>query len=159
MDIKRIEPEVSAAGARSGEKRVDPGDNDFQKILARLTETSEKASPDAQAGQAIAAPPPFAVYPISMLNGPEQPGSVQAQSMASAAGVLDLLEQYQSSLGDPRISLKEMSGLVESLSRELNGLTQISEKLSPADPMKKILSEIGAVSAVEIEKFNQGRYV
>lgn len=156
MDIKRIDQEVAAPTVRSGEKRVGPGDQEFKRILEQLTGGAKKAG-DVPAGPEAAAPPPFAEYPISFLNEPA--GSVRTQSVEAAEGVLGLLEEYQRSLADPGVSLKELDGLVQSLSREVNTLTQLSDKLSPADPLKKIASEVGMVSAVEIEKFNQGRYV
>jgi hypothetical protein len=159
MDIKRIDQEVSATFGRSGEKRVGSGDQDFKKILEQLTGNSPASPPDLPAGSEIAAPPAFASYPVPFLNETALPGSVQAQSMEAAEGVLDLLEQYRRSLGDPGMSLKEMDGLVQSLSGKLKGLMGLSESLSPADPLKKIISEVGMVSAVEIEKFKQGRYI
>jgi hypothetical protein len=156
MDIKRIDQEISAPTARNGEKRVGPGDQEFKRILEQLTGSPTKPS-DLGAGSEIAVPPSFTDYPIPFLD--ESAGSVREQSVNAAEGVLGLLEEYQRSLADPQSSLKDLDGLVQSLSREVSALIELSEKLPPADPLKKIASEVGMVSAVEIEKFNQGRYV
>jgi hypothetical protein len=41
----------------------------------------------------------------------------------------------------------------------LENLNRLSEQLSPSDPLKKIMTEAGIVSAMEIEKFRRGEYV
>ncbi len=157
MNIKRIEQEISAPMTRNGETRVSPGDQDFKKILQELTANPPKSPGDVPAGSQTGAPSPVENTPIPFLNEPALPG--QTESVQATENVLNLLEQYQTSLADPRVSLKEMDGLLQSLSRELKALAQVSERLSPADPLKKITTEVGLISFVEIEKFNQGRYI
>jgi len=72
---------------------------------------------------------------------------------------LDLLEQYQKAMADPKVSLKEINPLAQALSQEIKGLNQWAQKLSSSDPLQKIIAEVGIVSSVEVEKFNRGDYI
>jgi hypothetical protein len=49
--------------------------------------------------------------------------------------------------------------LVQSLAEEARGLSQWVEKLPPSDPLKKIMTEVGILSSIEVGRFNRGDYV
>jgi hypothetical protein len=49
--------------------------------------------------------------------------------------------------------------MIQSLSSEIQGVSQDAEKLPANDPLKRILREMGILAAVEVEKFNRGEYV
>jgi hypothetical protein len=69
------------------------------------------------------------------------------------------LEEYKNAMGDPEMPLKKIDPLIQSLSQGMQDLNTLSAKLSPSDPLQKILTEVGIVSAVEIEKFRRGEYI
>jgi hypothetical protein len=48
---------------------------------------------------------------------------------------------------------------VQALSEKVTDLQGLARTLAPADPLKKIIQEVGTLSAVEVEKFNRGEYV
>ena len=55
--------------------------------------------------------------------------------------------------------MKNLYPMIQSLSSEVRGVSQDAEKLSANDPLKGILSEMGILAAVEVERFNRGEYV
>jgi tetratricopeptide (TPR) repeat protein len=88
------------------------------------------------------------------------------EAVMSLAHIADLqgdyhgaVKQYQKAIGDPHQSLRQMDSLVRFLSNEVKRLNTLAEEIPPSDPLRKIMTELGVVSAVEIEKFNRGEYV
>jgi hypothetical protein len=98
----------------------------------------------------------YSFPPLTELGNPFQ---TQARSLQTADQVLRVLEEYQKSLADPEVSLKNLYPMIQSLSAEIQGVSQDAEKLPANDPLKRILREMGILAAVEVEKFNRGEYV
>ncbi len=157
MDIKKIMnagPSVSLVNRRANGK---PAGLDFEELL-------KQANPSQKGISQTTSPLPshIEVEPVSnaaFVPKLEEIHQVQLQGIEAAEGTLSLLEQYQKAMANPDVSLKKVDPLVQSLSKEVNGLNLFSEKLSPSDPLQKILTEVGIVSAVEIEKFRRGDYI
>jgi hypothetical protein len=70
-----------------------------------------------------------------------------------------MLEQYQKAIGNPEMSLRQVESLARSLSQGVSRLETVAEKVASSDPLRKIMTDVGIVSTVEIEKFNRGEYV
>jgi hypothetical protein len=158
MDIKKImdvSSSVSSVNRREQEKSVEL---DFQRLLREAHQgqksTSETTSSLPSHGQVEALSGP--AFVLSTL---EEFNQIRLQGVEATESALSLLEQYQKAIADPEISLKRIDPLVQSLSQEVNSLSILSERLSPSDPLQKILTEVGVVSTVEIEKFRRGDYV
>jgi Class II flagellar assembly regulator len=160
MDIKKIINGTSAVTELNQKRKSESGQLDFQKVLKDAksnTSVAGQSAPSASRGvEEIPADP---AYAIQALSGPEQINQIRSQGVERAENTLTILEQYQKAMGDPQTSLKNVNGLIQSLSQEVNGLHRLSEKLPSSDPLQKIMNEIGIVSAVEIEKFNRGEYI
>ncbi len=84
---------------------------------------------------------------------------MRCEGIAAAENTLRLLEDYQNAMGNPRVPLRQIDSIVQSLSREVKTLDGLSRKIPSTDPLVKILGDVGIVSTVEIEKFNRGEYV
>lgn len=158
MDIKKItnvNPSVSPMNRRGDEKSAGL---DFAELL-------KQANPDPKSVSQTVSPLPSQgeVQPVSSLpfimSKLEEINQVRLQGIEATENTLSLLEQYQEAMADPDVSLKKVDPLVESLSKEVNSLNVLSERLSPADPLQKILTEVGIVSTVEIERFRRGDYL
>lgn len=141
------------------EKGKNPSPGEFEKVLreSRAHHAGEPPPSSGAHGVESAIPPapadrpevlPFEPYP------PFPPGSVEAAEHA-----LDLLERYQKSLADPRVSLRDLQPLAQSLEGNIGDLTKGVEVLSATDPLALILSEIKMLAAVQVEKFRRGDYV
>jgi hypothetical protein len=158
MDIKKImdvSPSVSPLNRRGDEK---PAGLTFEELLKQANPNqksiSQTTSPLPSHGEVEAVSSlPFIMSKLGEVT------QARLQGIEAAEGALSLLEQYQEAMADPDVSLKKVDPVVQFLSKEVNGLNLLSERLSPSDPLQKILTEVGIVSTVEIEKFRRGEYI
>ena len=72
---------------------------------------------------------------------------------------LDLLEEYQNKLMEPRASLRDVHPLIEKLEKEKDALLPLLDSLPQGDELREILNNALVTSAVEAIKFNRGDYV
>jgi hypothetical protein len=158
MDIKKVGSEFTVAAARN-EKKVSSGKMGFKEMLQAVRSTQTEITPktdgvpDSGKTEEVFSQ---SIMPLSLLQ--LQP-SARSSGIQAAEKALDLLEKYQKKISDSQIPLNKIDGLIESLSKEIQGLKDFSGKVPSSDPLQKILNEIGIVSTVEIEKFNRGDYL
>ncbi|MBM4333041.1 MAG: hypothetical protein FJ117_17805 [Deltaproteobacteria bacterium] len=134
---------------------------DFQKILKEARSNLDGLRPDVSPKTSVERPEilPTSSLSINLLSELGKPFPVRNEGIQAAEDTLILLDQYQKALADPHITLKEINPLVQALGQEVKNIIRVSEKLSSADPLQKIMEEVGVISAVEIEKFNRGEYI
>jgi len=148
---------------RKGEK-TEGKEVDFQRFLndarARRVEgrqTTPPASPDREVEN-----PSASVSSVHPLSGPTETlemGRIRSLGIEATENTLGILEQYQKAMGDPKMTLRQMDSLVQSLSRGVSDLKGMAEKVPSSDPLQKIMTDVEILSTVEIEKFNRGEYV
>ena len=73
--------------------------------------------------------------------------------------LLDVMEEYSVKLGDPDISLKDMSSLASTIKEETESLKILSDSLPPGDGIKGVIDEVVIRASVEMIKFDRGDYV
>jgi hypothetical protein len=83
---------------------------------------------------------------------------IRSQGIRASENTLKILEEYRRAMAHVQLPLKKIDPMIQSLSQEVDHLNILSGKLSPSDPLKEILTELGIVSAVEIEKYRRGEY-
>jgi methyltransferase-like protein len=160
MDIKKIINGTSAAPELNQKRKSESSQLDFQKVLNDAKSSLSVAGQSApSSSKGVEEIPPGPAYAIQALSGPEEINQIRSQGVERSENTLTILEQYQKAMSDPQKNLKNVNGLVQSLSQEVDGLNRLSEKLPSSDPLQKIMNEISIVSAVEIEKFNRGEYI
>jgi hypothetical protein len=160
MDVKEILGAALSAVAGKKGKKEEANGLDFQKYLQEA-QSSSKETNAAAPGGAPRGPEILSegVLPIHWLNGIGDPSPLRLQGTRAAEKALDLLEQYQRAMENPRNTLREVHPLVKSLGEEMKNLGQWVEKMPPSDPLRAILTEARILSSVEIEKFNRGDYI
>jgi hypothetical protein len=160
MDVKEIKGGTLASLGMKKGKSEELNGFDFQKILQEAQTNIQEAGQAASAGAAGAAEiGGESVFPVNLLEGVKESAPLRSQGVQAAEEALNLLEQYQRAIGNPRATLREIDPLVQSLAEETRGLNRWMENLSPSDPLKKIMTEVGVLSSTEIGKFNRGDYV
>jgi len=160
MDVKEILSGALAAVAGKKGKKEETGGFDFQKILQEAQSNQKEANAVAPGGTA-GGPEilPEGGLAVNWLDGIKDSSPLRLQGTRAAEKALDLLEQYQKAMENPRTTLREVHPLVQSLGEEMKNLDQWVEKMPPSDPLRAILTEAGILSSVEIEKFNRGDYI
>ena len=164
MDIKKI---INGSISIPGTKTTGTSETsqlDFQKLLQEAKSSNKAASSSTAAllSKEVAEIPPDPALAVKALNLSVEPvelPQVRSQGIKAAENTLSLLEKYQKAMGDPQMTLRKVDHWVQSLAQGLNDLISLSDKLPAADPLKEIISEIGIVSTVEIQKFNRGEYI
>lgn len=84
---------------------------------------------------------------------------LRSQSLNAVETALVTLERYQKDLSSLDTPLTKIDPILQTMAREVNELTRLSERLPLSDPLRKILDETAILSAVEIEKFRRGDYL
>lgn len=74
------------------------------------------------------------------------------------AKFLDLLEEYQTKLMDPRASLRDVHPLIEKLESEKGALVPFLDSLPRGNELREVLNNALVTSTVEMIKFNRGDY-
>ena len=160
MDVKEIQGGALSAIAGKKGKKEETGGFDFQKILQEAQSNQKEANAVAPGG-AAGGPEilPEGGLAVNWLDGIKDSSPLRLQGTRAAEKALDLLEQYQKAMENPRTTLREVHPLVQSLGEEMKNLGQWVEKMPSSDPLREILTEAGILSSVEIEKFNRGDYL
>ncbi|MCF8128894.1 MAG: hypothetical protein K9N10_10300 [Deltaproteobacteria bacterium] len=71
---------------------------------------------------------------------------------------LNMLSEYQEKLGNPDVTLKELSPLLNQMNAEKGQLSSTLDSLSDEDELKGIVNETLILSSLETIKFNRGDY-
>ena len=140
---------------------------DFQKIMKEADEKLKEADGKVVLPQAekmpdsVLIPESIPRISIQAVNHLElgKATELRSQSIEKTEKALEILETYQKALSDPEMELKKIDPIVRALSEEVKNLNALSGKLPISDPLQKLLTEVGIVSTVEIEKFNRGEYI
>jgi hypothetical protein len=163
MKIKELNPSI-LPGVHLEKRKADATkDLDFQKLLGdageRLNATAQGHSLfDSEKSMRISTNPISSASHLD-LRDQDDIALIRSQSLKAVEDTLTILEQYHEGLSDPETSLRKIDPFIQVLTKEVDGLNLFSERLPPADPLRKILNETGILSAVEIEKFRRGEYL
>jgi hypothetical protein len=137
---------------------------DFQQLLKEAGSRQLQNHPTASSSSTAREVEDLSIPVLSLppLNGvleTQEMNQLRSQGVKGAEKILEVLEEYQKAIADPRRNLREIGSLVQSLSREAESLKKLAEKVPWSDPLQKIMTDLGIVSTVEIEKFNRGEYI
>ena len=72
---------------------------------------------------------------------------------------MDVLEDYQRKMEDPKVTLKEIYPLVTRMESEKESLLPLLDSIPQEDGMRDILNRALVTSTVETIKFNRGDYL
>jgi hypothetical protein len=164
MKIKEISQQVSGILGSKNTQKQEPTELEFQKLLndanIKLNGASQRISPSPNdGGVKELSSPALPASSVTYLLKLEEIAQIRSQSIQATENTLKVLEEYENAMIDPEMPLKKIDPLIQSLSQGMQDLNTLSAKLSPSDPLQKILTEVGIVSAVEIEKFRRGEYI
>ena len=160
MDVKEIKGGTLSSVATKKGRNEELNGFDFQKMLQEAQSNIQEAGRSAPAVAAGGAEIQGAsVFPANLLEGIKDSPPLRSQGVQAAEKTLTLLEEYQRAIDNPRVTLREIHPLVQSLAEETRGLNQWVVELPPSDPLKKIMTEVGILSSIEVGRFNRGDYV
>ena len=164
MDIKEIVNGTAAIPTAKKATKEKAGDVNFQQVLNRVAsgkgETGQAPSSPSTGGEvALLSSPIFSAPYLNAGANIEALGHIRSEGIQMTERILGLLEEYQKRIGDPETTLRDLAPLVQSLSEEAGRLRTLADQVPISDPLRKIISELGIVSTVELERFNRGEYI
>jgi hypothetical protein len=164
MKIDKLDGLMNALTADNKKSANKANGVDFRKILTeaqanRAAENQQLFEPGVAQKAKSLQEAPLPVYSFSPISESGKNPQIHGQGIRAADHTLEVLEQYQKAIADPKVSLKNLYPFIQSLSHEIRGVNQAAEGLPANNPLKKILGDIGVLAAVEVEKFNRGDYL
>jgi hypothetical protein len=164
MKINDILQQPSSLPVSKKRDKTEGKEIDFQQFLkeARTRQSeSHQTAPSSfpERGIETLSVPVLTVPSFNGVSETKEMNQIRSQGVKAAESTLGILEEYQKALGDPQRTLRQIDSLVQSLSQEVKSLKMLAEKVPTSDPLQKIMTDLGIVSTVEIEKFNRGEYV
>ena len=145
-------PEILGGGcAVKGNQRSETGGSEFSAILEESLEdmacTGDISSKDDQVQVGGISRSQLDIF-----------GKAETSAVDQVENCLNILSDYQEKLGNPDVTLKELSPLVEQMTQEGERLTSILDSLAENDSLKGIANETLVLSSLESIKFNRGDY-
>ena len=116
-----------------------------------LQKTLNEASPAEPAGTSAGAGVSIRLQPAVPL--PALP------VMPRVEGFLNLLDNYQRQLADPRVSLKGLDPAVQAMEHGRDTLTPLLAALPEGDRLKDVLNRALVTAELEIIRFRRGDYL
>lgn len=139
--VRQVLPHEPVKARKTGGKKFD---NLLQENMQAVG--AAKAKPSKAAGAHFIAP----LTP---------PAFDREEVVGRLVRFLDIMDDYAQKLGNPRVTLKEISPLIAKIEAEKDQLKLLSETLPPFDEMRTLLDETLIRSSVEIIKYNRGDYI
>ncbi len=124
--------------------KTDPITTSFADILSK---TSQAATPK----QVMTSP---IIQPMIIM-----PPASQNEVHQRTERMLDSMAKYQSLLGDPKISLREIAPAVAQLKEESFSLEPMLKGMDKINPVAQIAREAMIIANKEIARFEEGGYV
>lgn len=136
---------------KTGKTSGTTGNVNFGDIL------KETMSGQAASGSQVGSIPPL--DSISSIALDTLRATDRGEAVKKVGDFIGLLEEYQSQMEDPAVTLKYTSPLVSRMEKETQELMPMMESLPEGDGLKDILNRLLVASTVEVIKFNRGDYV
>jgi hypothetical protein len=73
--------------------------------------------------------------------------------------LLDLLDQYRNQLADPKVTLRQIEPLLNTISKEKEQLSAVLNGMPDEDGLKDIVHRTLITTSLEVMKFNRGDYI
>jgi hypothetical protein len=123
---------------------------EFKDILKSSVERS-KAQP-AKIQTAPAAPmAPIRFTPLSP--------AANAKTVERVDSLLHLLEHYKDQLADPKVTLRSIEPLLNTIAKEKDQLSKVLDRLPNEDGLKDIVHRTLITASLEVMKFSRGDYI
>ena len=73
--------------------------------------------------------------------------------------LLNLLDIYRDQLADPKVTLRHIEPLLNTIAKEKEQLSEILDRLPNEDGLKDIVHRTLITTSLEVVKFNRGDYI
>ena len=154
-DIHSIQP-PGGSGATDPSR---PGKNDKSVKGPSFSDVLDKTHPAAGAGAAGQIAGATGPLPPAYIGPVESAPAAQESVARVSEEFFSLIDSFQTQLGNPGASLKEVEPLMRDLELLRDKLLGEVESLPKGDPGRGILEEMAGLVTSESAKFNRGDYI
>ena len=144
--------------------KIDPNDKIHQSVGSPLTKS--KVDPQGPAfadilKETAASKPSTTISRPPTLTPVMHPLNIESanETFKSTERVLDLLENYQQQLSDPKADLRSINPTVEQMKKQVETMAPMVSRLAPDNPIKQIAQEALLTLTKEVERYDSGVYV
>jgi ABC-type transporter Mla subunit MlaD len=126
-------------------------DSDFKDILKASVERTQQTSVPIQSPAQVASLGAIRFAPLS----PE----TRQTTVERLDNLLNLLDQYRDQLADPRVTLRQIEPLLNTIAQEKEQLSTALNALPDEDGLKDIVHRTLITTSLELMKYNRGDYI
>ena len=126
-------------------------DKEFKDIL--------KASVERTAEQPAKIPTPTQPGPVTSIRFAPLSPEAREMTVERVDNLLNLLDQYRDQLANPKVTLRTIEPILNTIAKEKEQLTGVLENIANDDGLKDIVHRTLITASVEVMKFNRGDYV
>ena len=140
----------SATADKSTSEQATATD-EFKKILKASVDRSK-----TQAAEIQTAPQP---NPLAAIHFTPLSPEARKITIERLDNLLDLLDQYRNQLADPKVTLRQIEPLLNTISKEKEQLSAVLNGMPDEDGLKDIVHRTLITTSLEVMKFNRGDYI
>ena len=126
-------------------------DSEFKDILKASVERSQQTQAPVQT--------PTHANPSGVVRFTPLSPEVRDTAVERLDNLLNLLEQYRDQLADPKVSLRQIEPLLNTITQEKEQLSAVLNAMPDADDLKDIVHRTLITTSLEVMKFNRGDYI
>ena len=132
-------------------KNEQASEADFNHILKESVEKSTETPPEIQ--------PTTLLDPISAIRFNPLSSQDNDITLDRVENLLNLLEKYRQQLRDPKVTLRTIEPIMNTIAAEKDQLSEKLDSISNEDGLKDILNQTLITASLEVIKFNRGDYI
>jgi hypothetical protein len=151
MKINGNDEIIKSAYPDKSQKQEQTRNTDFNDILKASVEQTAQNKPKVYASTLM--------KPISAIRFNPLSSEDKHIAVERADNLLNLLDDYRKQLADPRVTLRSIEPVMDTIAKEKEQLSSVLESLSEEDGLKDILNRTLITASLEIVKYHRGDYV
>jgi hypothetical protein len=140
----------SATADKSTSEQATATD-EFKKILKASVDRSK-----TQAAKIQTAPRP---NPSAAIHFTPLSPEARKFTVERLDNLLDLLDQYRNQLADPKVTLRQIEPLLNTIAQEKEQLSAVLNGMPNEDGLRDIVHRTLITTSLEVMKFNRGDYI
>ncbi|MBW2435572.1 MAG: hypothetical protein JRF36_18330 [Deltaproteobacteria bacterium] len=125
--------------------------DEFKKILKASVDRSK-----TQAAKIQTTPQP---NPLGAIRPTSLSPEAREAAVERLDNLLDLLEQYRDQLADPKVTLRQIAPLLNTIDKKQEQLSALLKGMPDEDGLKDIVHRTLIATSLEVMKFNRGDYI
>ena len=126
-------------------------DSEFKNILKASVEHSQQTQAPVQT--------PIHANPLGAIRFTPLSPEARDTAVERLDNLLNLLDQYRDQLADPKVSLRQIEPLLNTIAKEKEQLSAVLNAMPDEDDLKDIVHRTLITTSLEVMKFNRGDYI